>query len=584
MVVWQTPEPSKDFAVGRYLNLLKLIVMISKELHLDQQLEDVIQILTSGFLIECIYLTDSHGSSVFKELILLVSNKYVNIIGEITPKMMNSIKEYENYLIKCFVAFQAREKIKKGNLFLFCTCQPENLVFQAPDSKFSPIPNNFDPLECFNLFQKFQEREVKKINEFKDGYYHFKSRIKYAMSAFMLHQVLEQTYRNLEIILMGKEKITHSIRCHHATLRKIYPYRKPVFDVDQAEDDDLLEILEEIYRATRYEDDFQISLETLEKIEQKMKTLTELSETIIIKITTDFRYKFQTANEPDQTDANQFPNLSILDDMKPMLAYLDQEIPEEKYLQIFGSRNRTFEIRGVNFSEAQEIMVAKNLDILLITDQTLRDRIDQLIKDIKERFEMNLLILNYTTSEIQQLLDSNNPLIHKILYNLPPTDKSTNFLSKLYIHPKKGTISEENKSLCLKNWYSRRQSCRTFFNAGRNLENTEEVHIKILLYKEAIGQSCLGLLEYFFDFRPYNLNMKFLYELCSSFWQFPNDIFPRSSPEEMKLFDNLAGATTEERLIGCTDQDWEEAYRYEARTTLFLEKCMELIDGEADLE
>lgn len=583
-MVQQTPEPSKDFAIGQNLVAFKISVMISKELYLDQQLEEVIQILTSNFLIECIYRSDFHESVEHKELILLVSNKYVNIIGEITPKMMNSIKEYENYLIKCFVAFQAREKIKKGNIFLFCSCQPENLVYRKPDSKFSPIPNDFDPVACLALFKEVQKRDLKKIEEFKDGYYHFKSRSKYAMSAFMIHQVLEQTYRNLEIVLMGKDKITHSIRCHHATLCKIYPYRKPVFDVDQAEDDDLLGILEEIYRATRYEDDFQISLETLEKIEQKMKTLAELSETIIIKITTDFRYKFQTANEPDQTDANQFPNLSILDDMKPMLAYLDQEIPEEKYLQIFGSRNRTFEIRGVNFSNTQETTVARNLDILLITDQTLRDRIVKLIKDIKERFQVNTLILNYTTSEIQQLLDENNRLFHKILYELTPTDRSTNFLSKLYIHPKKGMITEEQKSICLKNWYSRRQSCRTFFNAGRSLENTEEVHIKILLYKEAIGQSCLGLLEYFFDFTPYNLNMKFLYELCSSFWQFPNDIFPRSSQEEMKLFDNLAGATTEERLIGCTDQDWEEAYRYEARTMLFLEKCMELIDGEADLE
>lgn len=558
--------------------------MISKELHLDEQLEDVIQILTSNFLIECIYRSDFHESGEHQELILLVSNKYVNIIGEITPKMMNSIKEYENYLIKCFVAFQAREKIKKGNIFLFCTCQPENLVYQKPDSKFSPIPIDFDPSVCLALFKEVQQRDLKKIEEFKDGYYHFKSRSKYAMSAFMIHQVLEQTYRNLEIILMGKDKITHSIRCHHATLCKIYPYRKPVFDVDQAVDDDLLEILEKIYRATRYEDDFQITLETLEKIEQKMKAMTELSETIVIKITTDFRHKYQTANEPDHTDANHFPNLPILDDMKPILAYLDQEIPEEKYVQIFGSRNRTFEILGINFSDAQETTVARNLDILLITDQTLRDRIVQLIKDIKERFEVNLLILNYSTSEIQQLLDENNPLIHKILYELPPTDRSTNFLSKLYIHPKKGRITEEQKSICLKNWYSRRQSCRTFFNAGRSLENTEEVHIKIQLYKEAIGQSCLGLLEYFFDFTPYNLNMKFLYQLCSSFWQFPNDIFPRSSPEELKLFDNLAGATTEERLTGCTDQDWEEAYRYEARTTLFVEKCIELIDGEADME
>lgn len=266
--------------------------MVSKELKKDEKLYEVIQILTSGFLVECIYRSDFHESGEHQELILLVSNKYVNIIGEITPKMMNSIKEYESYLIKCFVAFQAREKIKKGNLFLFSTCQPENLVYQKRDSKFSAIPNDFDPMECFDLFQKLQEREAQKIDEFRDGYFHFKARSNYAMASFMIHQVLELTYRNLEIMLMGKDKITHSIRCHQATLYKIYPYGNPVFDVDQRDDDYLLRTLEEIYRATRYEDDFQINVETLEKIEQKMKALNELFDTLYMRFTTDFRHKF----------------------------------------------------------------------------------------------------------------------------------------------------------------------------------------------------------------------------------------------------------------------------------------------------
>ncbi|WP_185212018.1 hypothetical protein [Sphingobacterium mizutaii] len=136
--------------------------MISTKLYLDQQLEEVIQILTTNFLIECIYRSDIHGSAEQTELVLLVSNKYVNMIGEITPKMVGCIKSFETYHIKCFVAFQTREKIKKGNLFLYCTCQPENLIYQKPESNFSPIPKDFDPSGFFALFQEFQEREAQR--------------------------------------------------------------------------------------------------------------------------------------------------------------------------------------------------------------------------------------------------------------------------------------------------------------------------------------------------------------------------------------------------------------------------------------
>ena len=558
--------------------------MISTELHLDQQLEEVIKILTTNFLIECIYRSDFHGSAEQTELILLVSNKYVNMIGEITPKMGGCIKHFDSYHIKCFVAFQAREKIKIGNLFLYISCQPEKLVYQKPDSIFSPISKDFDPSVCFALFQEFQEREAQKINEFKDGYYHFKARSNYAMAAFMIHQVLELTYRSLEIMLMGKDKITHSIRCHQATLYKIYPYGKPVFDVDQRDDDDLLRTLEEIYRATRYEDDFRINLETLEKIEQKMKALSELFDTLTIKFTTDFRHKFLVVNETNNLQEIQVSEQPSMNGMNPVLDYLDQEIQQDKYIQVFGSRIRTLEMHGINFQGIQEITLARNLDILLISDQPIRDQVEQLSRNVKERFEVNMLILNYSSLEIQKLLDENNPLIHKILFGLSPTNKNNILFSQLYIHPQKGTMYEEQKSNCKKNWYRYRQNSQTFFNAASSLENTEEVHIKILLYNQAIGQSCLGLLSYFFNFMPYTLEMKFLYALCLSFWQFPGDIFPRSSPEEIKLFANLAGSTTEERLMGCMDQDWEEAYRYEARTALFLQKCSELIDGNSDRE
>ncbi|WP_156305785.1 HEPN domain-containing protein [Sphingobacterium endophyticum] len=279
--------------------------MISKELNKDEKLYEVIQILTSNFLIECIYRSDFHGSTGHIELFLLVSNKYVNIIGEITPKMINSIRSFDTYHIKCFVAFQTREKIKKGNLFLFSTCQPENLVYQKRDSKFSAIPNDFDPMKCFDLFQKLQEREAQKIDEFRDGYYHFKARSHYPMAAFMVHQVLELTYRNLEIMLTGKERITHSIRSHNMALQIIYPYLRPVFDFDRRSDNDLLRTLEEIYRATRYEDGFQIAPEALERIEKKMDALRELSDSISIKITTNFRHHYPIADQTNHMDGSE---------------------------------------------------------------------------------------------------------------------------------------------------------------------------------------------------------------------------------------------------------------------------------------
>ncbi|MFZ4263812.1 hypothetical protein ACFRAE_17380 [Sphingobacterium sp. HJSM2_6] len=270
-------------------------------LQIDEELYKVIQILTTNYNIECIYLSEYQKSKNQRDLILLVSNKYLNYIGELTPKMVNSIKNYENYRIKCYVAFQAKEKIKRGSLFLFRSCQQNRLVFQRQDSAFCPIPEDFDAAKCFEKHRQFQEREFQKVIEFRDGYFHFKAKSQYSMAAFMIHQVLEQTYRNLEIILVGKDKLSHSIRCHNSTIYEIYPSYDAIFDPDNNEDEKLLKILEDIYRATRYEDNFSISLKSLERIELKMEALKELFQNICIRFTTDFSETYLLKNESKET-------------------------------------------------------------------------------------------------------------------------------------------------------------------------------------------------------------------------------------------------------------------------------------------
>src|SRR5690606_31215790 len=148
--------------------------------------------------------------------------------------------------------------IRGGNLFLFTSCQPQKLIYKKENSEFVPIPDNFDFTKCQELAADLKNREQQKIDEFKEGYYHFKETGKHSLASFMLHQAVELTYRYLELLLVAKERITHSIRCHHLYLKEISSIYAGVFDEDDHGDIVLLQILEEIYRSTRYEDYFEI--------------------------------------------------------------------------------------------------------------------------------------------------------------------------------------------------------------------------------------------------------------------------------------------------------------------------------------
>src|SRR5690606_8071200 len=223
--------------------------------------------------IECIYLNCYERATAPYELIILVSNKYIKTLGGLVPKILYSIREFTQYRVLCYIAFQAKDKIRQGNLFLFTSCQPHKLIYQKENSDFLPVPKNFDLERCMELTMALHDRERQKIDEFKEGYYYFKDHGKYPLASFMLHQAMELTYRYLQLLLVAKERITHSIRCHHLYLKEISAMYVSIFDEERDTDIYLLQILEDIYRATRYEDNFQIDIDVLEQLERKMLSL-----------------------------------------------------------------------------------------------------------------------------------------------------------------------------------------------------------------------------------------------------------------------------------------------------------------------
>lgn len=140
------------------------------------------------------------------------------------------------------------------------------------------------PEQCLAMTAELRKREQEKILDFKSGYYHFKAQGRFAIASFLLHQVLELTYRYLELLLTAKERISHSIRVHHIILKEKCALYCGVFNEDDEADINLFKLLEAIYRATRYEDGFYVSPESLDQLEQKMERLCESEQRIFERV------------------------------------------------------------------------------------------------------------------------------------------------------------------------------------------------------------------------------------------------------------------------------------------------------------
>lgn len=549
-------------------------------------LEQIVLSLTEKYNIECIYANKLDDTDMCYELVILVSNKYVKTLGELVPMIVNTIKDFGDYRVLCYLAFQAKDKIREGNLFLFTSCQPDKLVYQKEGSDFSPIPDNFDSKKCIELTNSLRSRETQKTDEFREGYFHFKEQEKYAMAAFMLHQTIELTYRYLELLLTAKERITHSIRCHHRFLQEACTFYPDIFDDEKNEDIYLLQMLEDVYRATRYEDNFQIDLETLLRLELKMETILSTAETIFKRVIRAFEEHHALKDKISEQDAkpSKFKRKGAFEYnrnnlLNSVLSHIQSPIDGNINVFLFGNRTRRFDMHGINMKNENQGIIDYYYDLLVVSESDIREQVGNIQAAINQEPGISVLLLSFTHDQIQRELNKNNPFFHQALQYTEPLFCTENYSISWAFHKNDGTRTEEEMDEARKNWYQRENNASGFYNGGKAIEDCEEVEIKVLLYNQAIEQACLGLLEYFYDYSPYLYNIKHLYSLCSSLWAFPNDIFPRSTEEEKLLFDEFAQTVKDTRYQGWSSVDWDEAYRYDERCERFLEQCSNLVRG-----
>lgn len=405
------------------------------------------------------------------------------------------------------------------------------------------------------------------------------------MASFMLHQTIELTYRYLELLLTAKERITHSIRCHHRFLKESCSLYPAIFNDEVDEDIHLFQVLEDIYRATRYEDKFQVDLETLLQLEGKMETVLSAAVVIFEQVVLAFEQQVSNASIPDQDkkSSNSKQKTEFQFDkstpQESILEYIHSQINEDISIYLFGNRTRRFEIRGVNVKDDKNETADHCYDLLIVSDSDIRDKVMNIQASINQESGISVLLLSFTREQIQKKLNSNSPFFHQVLQYNASLFCSDNYSPDWTFHENNGILTEDEQGKAKTKWYSRENNASGFYNGGSGIDNSEEVAIKVLLYNQAIEQACLGLLEYYYGYSPYQYNLKHLYSLCSSFWLFPNDIFPRSTEEEKLLFDEFAQTVSDTRYLGSSSVGWDEAYRYDQRCERFLEQCSNLVRG-----
>ncbi|PPL00903.1 hypothetical protein [Parapedobacter indicus] len=238
----------------------------------DPVLRLIVQRITVNLLIDQIYLHPYtiQGRRV-NQLYILLRNSVGQ--GIVSARALCNLAVSEKPAYRCHVAFpdEVNRKIKQGNMRATLICQPDKLIFEHPEVHTRiQLPEVDYGAWCRQAKAHFA-KEVSKIDAFAEGYSFYVNKENYGQAAFMLHQVIEQGYRAAENLVMGKEKISHSLRNHQEYIAPFCPELGVLFE--KQHELSIMGKLDESYSSARYDHDFSMSKEDLTIAANKGKEL-----------------------------------------------------------------------------------------------------------------------------------------------------------------------------------------------------------------------------------------------------------------------------------------------------------------------
>lgn len=131
-------------------------------------------------------------------------------------------------------------------------------------------------------------------------------------------------------------------------------------------------------------------------------------------------------------------------------------------------------------------------------------------------------------------------------------------------------------------WKNRNTVAETFLENLAHTDYTNYGFVQESMTHIAVEQTCLGLIDVFLGYRPDHFSLPYLFELCEIVTPLTSDIFPRTSPEDKRLFKLLKAHPSELRWANPKLSCRLDTEVLEKRSNLFHKRASELIASELE--
>jgi hypothetical protein len=546
-------------------------------------LQPIIKKLTKQLDLEKIYhLHYTLNDKSCNRLLLLLTPQCQQSLTELEP-IAQMILEESEITYSLHKLPDIKQALLNDHPFYMSACTKTNLVFTNGKNDFS-IPNTQKIETVKDAAQTLFRQGMEKVHSFVEGAQFYHNKENYALTAFMLHQVVELTYKTMAQTLFKKNKHSHHIKTHINTVTAFLPELGITFPQDNEAERDLLKSLDNAYLAVRYKNNFQIEPEILEilfeRVDQLQKLTTEIFADCMGKLDLLIKensMKDSVANVSIQgstaTEFNRQYSASFQQSLdhivKQVLAKYNAEciyLLSEQYTGY--SRRACFLESSVN----EDSFVCN----LFIISGNHTQGISSLTKD---RLTAHLLV--HDRESVSKAISSGNRFFLTVLQTA-----SLLYKRKGIIIPPISSFNWEKIYLKAKSrWEYRLRMAKGFLKAANEShhEICYEQEIALSLLTQFCEQICLGLIQVFLGYKPNTANIRSLMTLSKLCTDEVCNILHTLTENDRYLLKLLNNSLNDIRFKEDCDVSFENVHELIYRCEYLLERLEILCGVELDL-
>lgn len=138
-----------------------------------------------------------------------------------------------------------------------------------------------------------------------------------------------------------------------------------------------------------------------------------------------------------------------------------------------------------------------------------------------------------------------------------------------------------SKSIALY-WNNRRKIAEVFLNSENQIDYTDTGLVQEFMLHTAVEQISLGLINVFLGYFPNHFSLGYLFDICEIFTPLTSDVFPRTTSEDLRLFNLLKANPSSLRWMSVKKAAISDTEHLERRCRLFYERACEIVEAELD--